>query len=80
MSGRPVEPLGWAAEIPGTVIRKSVPRAEGQDVLRLTQIQEQVGRGEYRVDTQAVADAILRRLLGGVAVPAGPKLPQEECS
>jgi anti-sigma28 factor (negative regulator of flagellin synthesis) len=27
------------------------------------QLQEQVGRGEYRVDTQAVADAIIRKLL-----------------
>lgn len=32
--------------------------------MRLTEIQQQVGNGEYRVDTQAVADAILRRLLG----------------
>ena len=75
-----MEPLGWAAEIPGTLMRKNVPRAEGQDVLRLTQIQEQVSRGEYRVDTQAVADAILRRLLVGAPVLVGPKLPQEECS
>jgi hypothetical protein len=75
-----MEPLPWTADIHGTLIRQTVPRAEGQDVLRLTQIQEQVGRGEYRVDTQAVADAILRRLLGGAPVLVGPKLPQEECS
>ena len=31
--------------------------------MRTNEIQQQVGRGEYRVDTQAVADAILRRLL-----------------
>ncbi len=31
--------------------------------MRLRQIQDQVGRGEYQVDTQAVADAIVRRLL-----------------
>ena len=75
-----MEPLGWIAEILGTSMRKSVPRAEGQDVLRLTQLQEQVARGEYLVDTQAVADAILRRLLGGAPGLVGPTLPQEECS
>jgi hypothetical protein len=29
----------------------------------MNEIQQQVGRGEYEVDTHAVADAILRRLL-----------------
>jgi hypothetical protein len=54
---------------------------EGQGVLRLNEIQEQVGRGEYRVDTQAVADAILRRLLGTQLAAAGPgKRAQSECS
>jgi hypothetical protein len=48
--------------------------------LRLNQIQEQVGRGEYRVDTKAVADAILRRLLGAGLEQAGAKAAQEECS
>ena len=33
--------------------------------MRLSEIQELVGRGEYRVDSQAVADAIVRRLLAG---------------
>jgi hypothetical protein len=32
--------------------------------MRIEQIQQQVGKGEYQVDTQAVADAILRRILG----------------
>jgi hypothetical protein len=31
--------------------------------MRLREIQEQIGRGQYHVDAQAVADAILRRLL-----------------
>jgi hypothetical protein len=31
--------------------------------MQIHQIQEQIGRGEYEVDTQAVADAIVRRLL-----------------
>jgi hypothetical protein len=29
----------------------------------MNEIQQQLGRGEYEVDTHAVADAILRRLL-----------------
>ena len=32
--------------------------------MRIDQIQQQVGKGEYQVDTHAVADAILRRILG----------------
>jgi anti-sigma28 factor (negative regulator of flagellin synthesis) len=31
--------------------------------MRLIQIQEQIGRGEYHVDSHAVADAIVRRLM-----------------
>jgi hypothetical protein len=33
--------------------------------MRMNEIQQQIGRGEYRVDSQAVADAIIRRLLAG---------------
>jgi hypothetical protein len=45
------------------------------------QIQAQIGRGEYRVDTQAVADAIVRRLLGQhKKTEADPELRQRECS
>jgi anti-sigma28 factor (negative regulator of flagellin synthesis) len=32
--------------------------------MRIDQIQQQVGKGEYQVDNHAVADAILRRILG----------------
>ncbi|HEX8974925.1 MAG TPA: flagellar biosynthesis anti-sigma factor FlgM [Solirubrobacteraceae bacterium] len=48
--------------------------------MRLIQIQEQIGRGEYRVDTEKVADAILRRLLGARLAVDGPPYPQPECS
>ncbi len=49
--------------------------------MRLNQIQDQIGRGEYRVDTQAVADAIIRRLIGEqrLGAPGAPS-PQSECS
>ena len=33
--------------------------------MRMNELQQLIDRGEYRVDTHAVADAILRRLLAG---------------
>jgi hypothetical protein len=49
--------------------------------MRLSELQEQIGRGEYRVDPQAVALAILRRLLDGhQPSPAESKPAQNECS
>ena len=49
--------------------------------MRLSQIQEQIGRGEYQVDTQAVADAIVRRLLEEHKIVAsGHKRAHGECS
>lgn len=49
--------------------------------MRVSQLQEQIGRGEYRVDPQAVADAIVRRLLEGLrAGSTEPKSAQSECS
>ncbi|MHB1570692.1 MAG: flagellar biosynthesis anti-sigma factor FlgM [Solirubrobacteraceae bacterium] len=47
--------------------------------MRISEIQERVGRGEYRVDAKAVADAIVRRLLKD-AVPAPPRRPHGACS
>ncbi len=32
--------------------------------MKVIDLQEQVGRGEYQVDERAVAEAILRRILG----------------
>jgi hypothetical protein len=53
----------------------------GTRAMRISQLQDQIGRGEYRVDPQAVADAILRRLLEGrLASSAAPKPAQSECS
>jgi anti-sigma28 factor (negative regulator of flagellin synthesis) len=45
------------------LIKQPTPLGEGNPNMRLSQIQEQIGRGEYQVDTQAVADAIVRKLL-----------------
>jgi hypothetical protein len=55
------------------------PIGEGNRYMRIMEIQDQVGRGEYRVDTNAVAEAILRRLLHKEAEGSG-KRPQAECS
>ncbi len=48
--------------------------------MRISEIQEQVGRGEYRVDTHAVAEAILRRLLQEQKQAGSEKRPHGECS
>ncbi len=48
--------------------------------MRLSEIQKQIGAGQYHVNPRAVADAILRRLLAQPR-PAGPApAAQEECS
>jgi anti-sigma28 factor (negative regulator of flagellin synthesis) len=40
-------------------------RAEGTlDDMKVIDLQEKVGSGEYQVDTRAVAEAIVRRILG----------------
>ncbi len=47
----------------------------------VSQLQDQIGRGEYRVDAQAVADAIIRRLIAARGTPtASAPDPQTECS
>jgi hypothetical protein len=48
--------------------------------MRISEIQQQVGRGEYRVDTHAVAEAILRKLLLRLDAGEPGKRPQGECS
>ena len=53
---------------------------EGNREMRISEIQDQVGRGEYRVDTHAVAEAILRRLLHEQTLGGAGKRPQGECS
>jgi hypothetical protein len=49
--------------------------------MRMIKLQEQIGRGKYHVDTQAVADAIVRRLLQAQKIARSEqKRAQEECS
>jgi anti-sigma28 factor (negative regulator of flagellin synthesis) len=62
------------------VIGDSQPIGEGNRNMRISEIQEQVGRGEYRVDTHAVAEAILRRLLHEQKLGGSGEHPQGECS
>jgi anti-sigma28 factor (negative regulator of flagellin synthesis) len=62
------------------LIGHSQPMGEGNRDMRISEIQNQVGRGEYRVDTHAVAEAILRRLLQEQKLSASSDRPQGECS
>lgn len=48
--------------------------------MRLNEIQEQVGTGAYHVNPQAVADAILRRLLAQPRPATPAPAAQDECS
>ncbi|MGA9856322.1 MAG: flagellar biosynthesis anti-sigma factor FlgM [Solirubrobacteraceae bacterium] len=48
--------------------------------MRISEIQEQIGRGEYQVDTHAVADAIVRRLMHEHKAIGSAKRTQDECS
>ena len=45
--------------------------------MRINEIQQQIGRGEYRVDHHAVADAILRRLMAGQGLSGIPRDDRE---
>ena len=46
---------------------------QGCNEMRMNELQQLIDRGEYRVDTHAVADAILRRIL---ATPGRPEAPR----
>ena len=44
--------------------------------MRMNELQQQVGRGEYEVDSHAVADAILRRLMAGQPQPSARRVAE----
>lgn len=67
------------AELKLRLIRQHTPIGEGKRDLRLSEIQEQIGRGAYQVDTQAVAEAIVRKLVERVT-GSERKRSQGECS
>ncbi|HLI59226.1 MAG TPA: flagellar biosynthesis anti-sigma factor FlgM [Solirubrobacteraceae bacterium] len=46
--------------------------------MRMNEIQQLIDSGEYRVDTHAVADAILRRLLAGRGRPGGAQAAAQD--
>jgi Anti-sigma-28 factor, FlgM len=48
--------------------------------MRINEIQEQIGSGQYHVNPRVVADAIIRRLLGQPRPVVPAPAPQEECS
>jgi anti-sigma28 factor (negative regulator of flagellin synthesis) len=49
---------------PSPEMKRPPPTGEESQEMKVVDIQEQVGRGEYQVDERAVAEAILRRILG----------------
>ena len=61
------------AETHSTVFGHSSTGEGSAHGMRLSEIQQQIGSGEYRVDTHAVADAIIRRLLSVAAPAAAPR-------
>lgn len=77
----PIEAEAGSADSENELIRQPTPQGEGNPNMRLSQIQEQIGRGEYQVDTQAVADAIVRKLLHEQKMTSVEhKRGQAECS
>jgi hypothetical protein len=69
------------ADIPGevTVGDSEKLRMDFAEV-QVTAIRDQIQRGDYQVDAQAVAEAILRRLLAGLPLSATPNVAQNKCS
>jgi Anti-sigma-28 factor, FlgM len=62
------------------VIGPTPPIGEGQRRMRINEIQEQIGSGQYHVNPRVVADAIIRRLFGQPRPVVPAPAPQEECS
>jgi anti-sigma28 factor (negative regulator of flagellin synthesis) len=53
---------------------RSTPQGEGSHDMKVMHLRKEVRRGKYRVDERAVAEAIVRRLLGRTrrrATPSG---------
>jgi len=66
-----VQPAMPGADRFGVIGPISTP--QGRNEMRMNELQQLIDRGEYRVDTNAVADAILRRIL---AAPDRPETPR----
>ncbi len=77
--GMDVRPLATGSVQPGasnaerlSVIGPiSTPQGRPNE-MRMNELQQLIDRGEYRVDTHAVADAILRRILASGGRPETP--------
>jgi hypothetical protein len=63
-----VQPSPPSAERSMVIGPISTPQGRPSE-MRMHELRQLIDRGEYRVDTHAVADAIVRRLLGGQVVP-----------
>jgi hypothetical protein len=74
-----VRPLATGSVQPGACsadrfsVIGPISTPQGRHEMRMNELQQLIDRGEYRVDTHAVADAILRRIL---ATPGRPEAPR----
>jgi anti-sigma28 factor (negative regulator of flagellin synthesis) len=71
LATRSVQPTASGAERFSVIGPISTPQGRPTE-MRMNELQQLIDRGEYRVDTHAVADAILRRILGS----GRPETPQ----
>jgi hypothetical protein len=67
-----VQPTVSGADRFSVILPISTPQ-ERPTEMRMNELQQLIDRGEYRVDTHAVADAILRRILPAADRPEAPQ-------
>jgi anti-sigma28 factor (negative regulator of flagellin synthesis) len=80
LASAPVQIPGSGADIQQAMFGPS-PTGEATRDMKITEIQQMIGRGEYYVEPSAIAEAILRRLAAErrLSVP-GLEDAQPECS
>jgi anti-sigma28 factor (negative regulator of flagellin synthesis) len=79
-ASNPVQIHGGAADTELTMIGPAAT-GEGRRDMKISQIQQMIGRGEYHVEPSVIAAAILRRLAEERQLSAtGLKGIQPECS
>jgi hypothetical protein len=71
-----VQPAAASAE--RSIVIGPISTSQGRPhEMRMNELQQLIDRGEYRVDTHAVADAILRRILTGPGRPEAPQVADQ---
>jgi hypothetical protein len=70
---------GAARPDPGATPVDAEPMEEARK-MHLAELQQRIGRGEYQVDAQAVAEAIVRLLQTPESIGVERQTAQRECS